>query len=170
MEHKHTNILKHILEELIQKKIPNLFGILKNKDNEQTLPDYKLFHSYVKYGDFFYITTEYLHTMSNISHYSYIYNNSLLLEELLYAITLNSTQNLDTTTTFLQDAKIEYELKKFRIELKYKPKKALQDKKLVIQNNYQIHAKTRKNTHKHNNLSQSKQPDIQHHIFVILNI
>jgi hypothetical protein len=65
LESKHKPILEKVLD-LIQIRIPEIFGILKDSRNK--LDRYKLFHSYVKYGDFFYITTEYLHIMTNMSH------------------------------------------------------------------------------------------------------
>ena len=108
LEPKHKPILEKVLD-LIQIRIPEIFGILE--DSRNNLDRYKLFHSYVKYGDFFYITTEYLHTMSNISHYSYIYKNSISLEELIYSTGRTS----DFGNPFWKDLKLEYEIKKFRV-------------------------------------------------------
>jgi len=109
LEAKHKPILEKVLD-LIQTRIPAIFGILEDSRNK--LNSYKLFHSYVKYGDFFYITTEYIHTMSNILHYAYIYKNSIALEELIYSCNRMS----HSRNPFWHDVKIEYELKKFRID------------------------------------------------------
>ena len=110
LEAKHTPVLEKVLD-LIQIRIPAIYGILEDSINQ--LDRYKLFHSYAKYGDFFYITTEYLHTMSNITNYGYIYKNSITLEELIYA----SSRMSDGGKPFWKDVKLEYELKKFRIGL-----------------------------------------------------
>lgn len=106
---QHKPLLEKI-QDLIQVRIPAIFGILEDSRNK--LERYKLFHSYVKYGDMFYITTEYLHTMSNILHYAYIYKNSMSLEELIYATSRISNSG----NPFWHDLKLEYELKHFRIE------------------------------------------------------
>lgn len=109
LEAKHTPLLEKVLD-LIQERIPAIYGILE--DSRNNLNRYKLFHSYAKYGDFFYISTEYLHTMSNISHYAYIYKNSISLEELIYS----SSKISNLGNSFWKDIKLEYDLKKYRIE------------------------------------------------------
>jgi hypothetical protein len=110
LEAKHTPVLEKVMD-LIQMRIPEIYGILKDSKNH--IDSYKLFHNYVKYGDFFYITTEYLHTMSNILHYAHIYKNSISLEELMYA----SSRMSDEGNPFWNDVKLDYEIKKFRIEI-----------------------------------------------------
>ena len=117
LDTKHKPLLEKVLE-LIQIKIPNVFNILIESIHK--LSHYKLFHSYVKYGDFFYISTEYLHTMSNFTHYAYKFENNLLLEELIYS--------LSNVTNFWQRLKIEYQLKKFRIAM-------IESKIILINNN-----------------------------------
>lgn len=109
LQPQHKPILEKVLE-LIQFRIPQIFGILNNSPNE--LSSYKLFHSYMKYGDFFHITTEYLHTMSNISHYAYVYENSISLEEIIYACGRISTR---THQPFLSEVKLEYNIRIDRI-------------------------------------------------------
>jgi hypothetical protein len=110
LESKHTPLLEKVLD-MIQIRIPGVFGILE--DSRNNIDRYKLFHSYAKYGDFFYITTEYLHTMSNITQYAYLYKNSITLEELIYS----SSRMSDAGNPFWKDVKLEYELKKVRIEI-----------------------------------------------------
>ena len=108
LESKHKPLLERV-QDLIQIRIPEIFGILE--DSWHGLDRYKLFHSYVKYGDFFYITTEYLHTMSNFTHYAYLYENSMELEEIIYSL----SRVPPPVPTFWQSLRINYQLKKFRI-------------------------------------------------------
>lgn len=107
LESRHKPLLERI-QDLIQIRIPGIFGILEGSRHK--LDRYKLFHSYVKYGDFFYITTEYLHTMSNFTHYAYLYENSMELEEVIYSLSRASR-----VPNFWQSLRIDYQLKKFRI-------------------------------------------------------
>jgi len=104
LKQQHKPLLDVVLE-LIQTRIPAVFGILEGSLHQ--LEKYKLFHSYVNYGDFFYITTEYLHTMSNITHYAYKFENSIELEELIYSLSRGAG--------FWQNLKIEYQIKKHRV-------------------------------------------------------
>ena len=106
LEPKYAPLLERV-QDLIQTRIPQIFGILEG--SQHGLDRYKLFHSYVKYGDFFYITTEYLHTMSNFTHYAYLYENSMELEELIYSLSSSIVPN------FWQSLRIDYQLKTFRI-------------------------------------------------------
>ena len=111
LEPRHQPVLQKILD-LIQVEIPARWGILDNSRNNLT--SYKLFHSYMKYGDFFHITTEYLHTMSNITRYAYIYENSITLEEMIYACGRTATAS---GAPFLKELKLEYKLKLNRLNL-----------------------------------------------------
>ena len=58
--------------------------------------------------------------MSNVTHYSYFYNNSILLEELIYKTGLmtknNELPDSNESTPFLKDVKLEYLLKNYRID------------------------------------------------------
>lgn len=120
LESRHKPLLEKVLD-LIQTRLPAIFGILEGSRNG--LDRYKLFHSYVNYGDYFYVSTEYLHTMSNISHYAYKYENSMELEELIYS--LSSTPTV-SGNPFWQELKITYQLKTFRVTLS-QPITELQD-------------------------------------------
>ena len=107
LDPRHKPLLERV-QDLIQMRIPTIFGILEG--SRHGLDRYKLFHSYVKYGDFFYITTEYLHTMSNFTHYAYLYENSIELEELIYSLS-----RVSIVPNFWQSLRIDYQLKKFRV-------------------------------------------------------
>ena len=115
---EHQPLLKRV-ERLIKHELPYKFGILSDDEynngqgNEKDPFDdeYKLFYSRYRYGKFFHITTEYVHTMSNISDKAHGYKNSITLEELIYACGLNS----DLGNPFLEDLKIEYEIREHQI-------------------------------------------------------
>jgi hypothetical protein len=109
LEPKHTVLLERI-QTLIQTRIPKIFNILENSKNK--IDKYKLFHSYYRYGDFFHITTEYLHIMTNTTRYAYTYKNSILLEELIYSC----SKITDIGNPFWKELKLEYEMKKYKIE------------------------------------------------------
>jgi len=135
LEFKHKPLLEKVLD-LIQTELPMRFAILEG--SRFNLEKYKLFHSYVNYGDYFYVSTEYLHTMSNLSHYAYKYENSMELEELIYS--LSSTPTV-SGNPFWQELKIIYRLKIFRIPIL--PFPILQENE--NENNKEIETKERKN-------------------------
>ena len=96
LSNTHVPILERI-NKLIKNKLPSIFNIQEeyntvdkynttdyNPDNE-----YKLFYSRYKYGKFFHIETEYLHTMTNVGYKAHIYKNSITLEEIQYASTID---------------------------------------------------------------------------------
>ena len=115
---KDKPIIKHI-ERLIKHELPYRFDILSKyeyinrKGNKFDLFDdeYKLFYSRYRYGKFFHISTEYVHTMSNISDKAHDYKNSITLEELIYVCGLNNNNG----KSFLEDFKIEYEVREHQI-------------------------------------------------------
>jgi len=126
---KHKPILKRV-EKLIKHELPYRFGILSdveynNREENKTDPfddgegnekdpfddEYKLFYSRYRYGKFFHITTEYVHTMSNISDKAHGYKNSITLEELIYSSGLLS----DSGKPFFEDVKLEYEVREHQI-------------------------------------------------------
>jgi len=115
---EHQPLLKRV-ERLIKHELPYRFGILSDDEynngqgNEKDPFDdeYKLFYSRYRYGKFFHITTEYVHTMSNISDKAHGYKNSITLEELIYSCGLNS----ESGKPFLEDLKIEYEIREHQI-------------------------------------------------------
>ena len=114
----HKPILKQI-ERLIKHELPYRFGILidseyNNGIGTKTDPfddEYKLWYSRYKYGDFFHIQTEYVHTMSNISDKAHGYKNSITLEELTYASGLTSGLG----NPFFKDIRLDYEVRNFKI-------------------------------------------------------
>jgi hypothetical protein len=114
----HQPILKE-MERLIKHELPYRFGILSDneynngKGNEKDPFDdeYKLFYSRYRYGKFFHITTEYVHTMSNISDKAHGYKNSITLEELIYSCGLHS----DLGNPFFENVKLEYEIREYQI-------------------------------------------------------
>ena len=115
---KHKPILERV-ERLIKHELPYRFDILSKyeyinrKGNKFDLFDdeYKLFYSRYRYGKFFHISTEYVHTMSNISDKAHDYKNSITLEELIYVCGLNNNNG----KSFLEDFKIEYEVREHQI-------------------------------------------------------
>ena len=68
-----------------------MYGITNTNDEE-----YMLFYSTYKYGTFFHIKTEYLHTLANIFQSSYKYQIMITLEELYYMVSLlNNEENFE---------------------------------------------------------------------------
>jgi len=114
----HKPILERV-EKLIKHELPYRFGILSdneynNREGNEKDPfddEYKLFYSRYRYGKFFHITTEYVHTMNNISDKAHGYKNSITLEELIYACGLHN----DLGKSFFEDLKIEYEVREHQI-------------------------------------------------------
>jgi hypothetical protein len=82
-----SNILERI-KILINVEIPRIYKI-PTTDN-----DTNLFYSYSNFGKFFCVKTEYLHTMSNINEYAFVYKNNITLEELIYAVKLSDLNTL----------------------------------------------------------------------------
>lgn len=146
LEGKHTPLLARTLE-LIHTRIPSIFGVGS--------ANYKLFHTYVRDGDFFYITTEYLHTMSNLSHYSYIYETSRELEEIIYASSRLSDVG---RRPFYHELKVQYQIKQHRIK-KDKTQDGEREVEVELEINTKIQytnnrtSRTNKNTKKTNGAS-----------------
>ena len=119
----HQNILKRV-EKLIKHELPYRFGILSpdeynnGKGNEIDPFDneYKLWYSRHRYGEFFHIVTEYVHTMSNISNKAHNYKNSITLEELIYSCGLTSNSG----NPFFKDVRLEYEIRDYKITNEHK--------------------------------------------------
>ena len=78
----HQKVIEKI-QTHIYKTLPKIYGITTIDDEE-----YKLFYSTYKYGTYFHIKTEYLHTLSNIFQNSYKYQITITLEEINYMLSL----------------------------------------------------------------------------------
>ena len=108
ISNKHNGVFIK-LREFINIYVPKIYNITNGEE-------YNFFYSYSVYGDFFYIKTEYLHVMSNLTDYSHTYKNSISLEEIIYMTTLNPSCNIT-------DLKLNYQLKKNRIQTLLQTKK-----------------------------------------------
>jgi len=136
---QHKSILERV-ERLIKHELPYRFGILseaeyKNGKGNENVPfddEYKLWYSRYRYGKFFHISTEYIHTMSNISDKAHGYKNSITLEELIYSCGLLSNSG----NPFFEDVKLEYEVREHQI------------------NNYSISQSDKLNNKKHSYLNK----------------
>ena len=112
------------IEKLIKHKLSYRFGILNDSEynhniKTQTDPfdnEYKLWYSRYRYGKFFHIKTEYVHTMSNISDKTHGYQYSITLEEIIYACVLLNVKSIP----FFQDLNINYQSREFQINNKTK--------------------------------------------------
>ena len=88
---KHITLLQE-LKNCIYKKLSKMYGITNTDDEE-----YMLFYSTYKYGTFFHIKTEYLHTLANMFQTSYKYQITITLEELYYMVSLlDDEENFET--------------------------------------------------------------------------
>jgi len=129
LKKEHKSILKRI-ERLIKHELPYRFDILndseyKNEKGNVKDPfddEYKLWYSRYRYGKFFHIETEYVHSMSNIADKAHNYKNSIPLEELIYACGLNYEPinfqlktNFDKTS-FFENLRIEYKIREYSLE------------------------------------------------------
>ena len=116
---KHHKSILESVERLIKHELPYRFGILsdaeykngKGNENDPFDDEYKLWYSRYRYGKFFHISTEYLHTMSNIADKAHNYKNSITLEELIYSCGLFSNSG----KPFFEDVKFEYEVREHQI-------------------------------------------------------
>ena len=128
LKKEHQPILKRI-ERLIKNDLPTKFGILL-PDEKDKYPDfddeYKLWYSRYRYGKFFHIETEYVHTMSNIADKAHNYKNTITLEELIYSCGLDYEPDYKTNnvkfktnvdkTSFFEHLRIEYEIREYSLE------------------------------------------------------
>jgi hypothetical protein len=116
LNNTHVPILERI-NKLIKNRLPSIFNIqeeyntIDKYDTPEYNPDseYKLFYSRYKYGTFFHIETEYLHTMTNVGYKAYIYKNTITLEEIIYA-TMTSLYWINIT--------LNYEVKDYVLKTK----------------------------------------------------
>ena len=116
LTHKHLPLLQK-MNELINTKLPNLYGIT-NSDEE-----YNLFYSTYKYGNIFTIQTEYLHTLSNIFQSSYKYKINITLDEIIYMLSMKDSE--------LQTLRVDYKIKEHLINYPINPKQTLFKPKIV---------------------------------------
>ena len=140
-----TNTHKPILERLnrfIKNKLPYIFNIQEefnkedtyiisgydkdnnpiNNDKYDTYNEYKLWYSRYRYGKFFYVQTQYVHTMGNIADKTHGYKNSITLEELIYACGSISFES------FFNKLKISYNIRDNELSLLYNSKKIYKPK------------------------------------------
>jgi len=110
LEARHLPILKQI-EKLIKLDIPLLFGIISQTDYEADLR-YELFNSYYKYVNFFHITAEYLHTMSNFTDYAHNLKDSITLEEIIYSVGRES----ELGRPFWGNMRFDYKIRNYRLD------------------------------------------------------
>lgn len=124
-----SNILERI-KKLINVEIPIIYKI------PTTDTDTNLFYSYSNFGKFFCVKTEYLHTMSNINEYAFVYKNNITLEELIYAVKLGNLNTLTINYQIEQKYIISVDsISNERINQKYNVKKKLTQKFSKINKN-----------------------------------
>jgi hypothetical protein len=99
---KHKIILDKI-QYHINNTLPIMYGINTIGEN--------IFYSNYKYGEIFYIETEYLHTLTNIFNFSYKYKTTIILQEIIYMLSyLKNNENLSRL-------RIDYYIKKNELVL-----------------------------------------------------
>ena len=120
----HQPVLERV-DKLIKKELSYKFGILDdNEYNNKSLlfdDEYKLWFSIFNIGNMFHISTEYVHTMSNISRRAHHYLNIKTLEEIIYSCVLLSQKG----NNFFKDIKFNYKIRDYKIT-NYQNKKKLQ--------------------------------------------
>ena len=168
LEKNHILILER-LNKLVKNELPYKFGIIENEykseykynpissyDNKEEYNsnnEYKLFYSSYKYGNFFHINTEYIHTMGNIYRKDYEYKQSITLEEIIYACSVNS--EINSLLPYWKEVKINYNVREYglsfpspkqiesrsdivydKYEADIKSKEVLSDKKITINKSF----------------------------------
>ena len=126
---RHKSILERI-NIIIKKDISKIFNIINDTNyvsNDTDINEYKLYYSYYKYGTFFHIKTEYLHSMTNVFNFSHHYINTIILEELIYSCNYEN---------FNKNVKLNYLIREYLINKEYSKKnsKELIDNKHIIEN------------------------------------
>ena len=128
----HQPILKRV-DKLIKKELSYRFGILDDDEyNNKSLlfdDEYKLWYSGFTIGNMFHISTEYVHTMSNISRKAHYYLNFKTLEEIIYSCVLLSKNG----NNFLKDIKFNYQVREYKIN-NYKKKLQINNTKEILPN------------------------------------
>ena len=110
LEARHLPVLME-LERIIKLEIPLLYDIISKADYNAGLR-YELFHSYYKYVNFFHITTEYLHTMSNYTDYAHNLKDSITLEEIIYSV----GRQVDLGRPFYAGLRFDYKIRNYRLD------------------------------------------------------
>ena len=115
LEQKHKAVLERLLY-LIQTEIPRRFQIFNEDELTRIAAGedvrYTNFYSYYRYGDIFYIKTEYLYPSTNLDQYNHVYNRSLNLEEIIYSSGLLTTDG----SPYWSKIKFKYELRQYRLK------------------------------------------------------
>lgn len=109
LELKHLPILERI-NDIIKLKIPHKFGIIDDTDYAKG-QKYELFNSYYKYVNFFHITTEYVHMMSNFTDYAHNLKDSITLEEIIYSV----SREKDIGFPLFSKLRLDYKIRDYRI-------------------------------------------------------
>ena len=142
------------IERLIKHELSYRFGILnvneynngKGNESEPFDDEYKLWYSRYNYGTCFHIETQYVHTMSNIADKVHNYNDSIILEELIYACSLG----YEPSVSFFNKLKIYYKIREHQFY----------DKSNILED-YKKHKKTSKSDERKNilNIIKSNRSD-----------
>ena len=118
-----NKIILERINVIIKKNISKIFNIITETEylsDNTDINEYKLYYSYYKYGTFFHIKTEYLHTMSNIFNFPHHYINTITLEELSYSCSYNE---------FNKNLKINYLIREYLIT-----QKKIKNNKNIVKN------------------------------------
>ena len=117
---KHKSILEKI-QYHIDNTLPIMYDINTTVEN--------IFYSNYKYGEIFYIKTEYLYTLSNIFNYSYKYKTTITLQEIIYMLSIIENEKN------LSDLRIDYLIKKNELKLPTKKLSKKSVKKIQFYSN-----------------------------------
>ena len=156
LEKKHIPILER-LNKLVKNELPYKFGIIEdeykseykynpissydNKEEYNSNNEYKLFYSSYKYGNFFHINTEYIHTMGNIYRKDYEYKQSITLEEIIYACNVNS--EINSLISYWKAVKLNYNVREY--DLSFPSPKHTESRSDIV---YDLYDKTKEKTKK----------------------
>ena len=109
LELKHLPILER-LNDIIKLELPYKFGIINKTDYDAGLK-YELFNSYYKYVNFFHITTEYIHMMSNFTDYAHNLKDCITLEEIIYSV----SREKELGFPLFSQLRIDYKIRDYRV-------------------------------------------------------
>lgn len=153
-EKKHIPILER-LNKLVKNELPYKFGIIEdeykseykynpissydNKEEYNSNNEYKLFYSSYKYGNFFHINTEYIHTMGNIYRKDYEYKQSITLEEIIYACNVNS--EINSLISYWKAVKLNYNVREY--DLSFPSLKQIKSRSDIVYDKYEADIKSK---------------------------